>query len=231
MFGQCIGYANAPTNSRTVRDFKSPVSHGMFTNQNETYKVVRFAHNLIIKAIMLHRLTKTIRPPLALKVVQTSSYSSYTLVSSTETNGNASQSGGDSPLTSTADEHATPASDGDNGQPEKSSPQHVEASKRGLGMETYQKSHDTFQEPTTSLSGKRTYVVSHPDETHVPYDVPSGAYNTSSPYPPGASRTFSTSATEEDTPSRGSPSVQASGISRDLEVHEGTFLRLRSGYW
>jgi len=37
-------------------------------------------------------------------------------------------------------------------------------------------------DPHTSHSGTRTYVVSEPDVSHKPYQVPSGAYPISAPY-------------------------------------------------
>ncbi|KAG9315291.1 hypothetical protein JVU11DRAFT_4430 [Chiua virens] len=46
----------------------------------------------------------------------------------------------------------------------------------------YEKQDDTSTEPHLSSSGTRTYVVSEPDPSNTPYEVPSGAYPTSSPY-------------------------------------------------
>ncbi|KAF8842094.1 hypothetical protein BDN67DRAFT_966264 [Paxillus ammoniavirescens] len=46
----------------------------------------------------------------------------------------------------------------------------------------YEKQHDASPEPRLSVSGTRTYVVSEPDPANSPYEVPSGAYSTSTPY-------------------------------------------------
>jgi len=46
----------------------------------------------------------------------------------------------------------------------------------------YEKQTDHSPEPRISSSGTRTYVVSEPDPSHAPYEVPSGAYPTSAPY-------------------------------------------------
>ncbi|KAF9223442.1 hypothetical protein BS17DRAFT_781869 [Gyrodon lividus] len=46
----------------------------------------------------------------------------------------------------------------------------------------YEKQHDDSPEPLLSSSGTRTYVVSEPDPSNAPYQVPSGAYPTSTPY-------------------------------------------------
>ncbi|KAG8213039.1 hypothetical protein J3R82DRAFT_11431 [Butyriboletus roseoflavus] len=46
----------------------------------------------------------------------------------------------------------------------------------------YEKQHDSSPEPHLSSSGTRTYVVSEPDPSNTPYEVPSGAYPTSAPY-------------------------------------------------
>ncbi|EGN99146.1 hypothetical protein SERLA73DRAFT_181978 [Serpula lacrymans var. lacrymans S7.3] len=46
----------------------------------------------------------------------------------------------------------------------------------------YEKQMDHSPEPQVSSSGTRTYVVSEPDPSHAPYEVPSGAYPTSAPY-------------------------------------------------
>ncbi|KIJ62770.1 hypothetical protein HYDPIDRAFT_75397, partial [Hydnomerulius pinastri MD-312] len=46
----------------------------------------------------------------------------------------------------------------------------------------YEKQHDLSPEPRVSSSGTRTYVVSEPDPSHTPYEVPSGAYPTSASY-------------------------------------------------
>jgi len=46
----------------------------------------------------------------------------------------------------------------------------------------YEKQLDHSPEPKVSSSGTHTYVVSEPDPTHTPYEVPSGAYPTSAPY-------------------------------------------------
>lgn len=53
----------------------------------------------------------------------------------------------------------------------------------------YEKQHDTSPEPHLSSSGTRTYVVSEPDPSNTPYEVPSGAYPTSAPYVSFASST------------------------------------------
>ncbi|GLB40469.1 hypothetical protein LshimejAT787_0803400 [Lyophyllum shimeji] len=62
---------------------------------------------------------------------------------------------GDSPLTSTS--HPTPAT-------------------------VYEKQTDFSSEPVALHGGSRTYVVSQPDVSSKYYEVPSGAYPTSSPY-------------------------------------------------
>ncbi|KAH0833284.1 hypothetical protein J3R83DRAFT_12349 [Lanmaoa asiatica] len=46
----------------------------------------------------------------------------------------------------------------------------------------YEKQDDSSPEPHLSSSGTRTYVVSEPDPSNTPYEVPSGAYHTSAPY-------------------------------------------------
>jgi len=46
----------------------------------------------------------------------------------------------------------------------------------------YEKQYETTAEPYTSVSGQRTYVVSEPDASDKHYQVPAGAYPTSSPY-------------------------------------------------
>jgi len=46
----------------------------------------------------------------------------------------------------------------------------------------YEKQHDHSSEPQISHSGTQTYVVSEPDPADTPYEVPSGAYPTSTPY-------------------------------------------------
>lgn len=46
----------------------------------------------------------------------------------------------------------------------------------------YEKQDDSSPEPHLSSSGTRTYVVSEPDPSNTPYEVPSGAYPTSMPY-------------------------------------------------
>lgn len=46
----------------------------------------------------------------------------------------------------------------------------------------YEKQDDSSSEPHLSSSGTRTYVVSEPDPSNTPYEVPSGAYPTSAPY-------------------------------------------------
>ena len=46
----------------------------------------------------------------------------------------------------------------------------------------YEKENDYAHEPFQSLSGHRTYVVSEPDASFRHYEVPAGAYPTSSPY-------------------------------------------------
>jgi len=46
----------------------------------------------------------------------------------------------------------------------------------------YEKQDDNSSEPHVSSSGTRTYVVSEPDPSNAPYQVPSGAYPTSTPY-------------------------------------------------
>lgn len=46
----------------------------------------------------------------------------------------------------------------------------------------YEKQDDTSSEPHLSSSGTRTYVVSEPDPSNTPFQVPSGAYPTSTPY-------------------------------------------------
>ena len=47
---------------------------------------------------------------------------------------------------------------------------------------TYEKHYDVSYEPLATSSGHRTYVVSQPDMSARYYEVPSGAYPTSSPY-------------------------------------------------
>ncbi|KAJ3572561.1 hypothetical protein NP233_g3013 [Leucocoprinus birnbaumii] len=47
---------------------------------------------------------------------------------------------------------------------------------------TYEKQYDFSYEPLTTSFGNRTYVVSQPDASASHYEVPSGAYPTSSPY-------------------------------------------------
>jgi len=46
----------------------------------------------------------------------------------------------------------------------------------------YEKQDDSSSEPHLSSSGTRTYVVSEPDPSNTPYQVPSGAYPTSAPF-------------------------------------------------
>lgn len=46
----------------------------------------------------------------------------------------------------------------------------------------YEKQLETTAAPTLSPSGRRTYVVSEPDPRATPYEVPYGAYPTSTPY-------------------------------------------------
>lgn len=46
----------------------------------------------------------------------------------------------------------------------------------------YEKQYDYGHEPFVSSSGHRTYVVSQPDANYSHYQVPAGAYPTSSPY-------------------------------------------------
>lgn len=46
----------------------------------------------------------------------------------------------------------------------------------------YEKQSDFSSEPIASSEGNRTYVVSQPDASASHYEVPSGAYPTSSPY-------------------------------------------------
>lgn len=46
----------------------------------------------------------------------------------------------------------------------------------------YEKQVDDSPEPHLSSSGTRTYVVSEPDPSNTPYQVPSGAYSTSASY-------------------------------------------------
>ncbi len=46
----------------------------------------------------------------------------------------------------------------------------------------YEKQVDDYSEPHYSSSGQRMYVVSEPDPSDTPYEVPSGAYPTSAPY-------------------------------------------------
>lgn len=46
----------------------------------------------------------------------------------------------------------------------------------------YEKQLDFSSEPKVSSSGQRMYVVSEPDPSNTPYQVPSGAYPTSVPY-------------------------------------------------
>ncbi|KAH7884696.1 hypothetical protein F5I97DRAFT_1489646 [Phlebopus sp. FC_14] len=46
----------------------------------------------------------------------------------------------------------------------------------------YEKQHDHSPEPRLTSSGTHTYVVSEPDPSNTPYQVPSGAYPTSAPY-------------------------------------------------
>ncbi|KZT73606.1 hypothetical protein DAEQUDRAFT_683890 [Daedalea quercina L-15889] len=46
----------------------------------------------------------------------------------------------------------------------------------------YEKQQDHSPEPQRSHAGTQTYVVSEPDPSHTPYEVPSGAYPTSAPY-------------------------------------------------
>ncbi|KAF8640215.1 hypothetical protein AX16_010112 [Volvariella volvacea WC 439] len=56
------------------------------------------------------------------------------------------------------------------------------ASASQVPFSMYEKQLDTSPEPILSNSGTRTYVVSEPDATSKFHEVPSGAYNTSSPY-------------------------------------------------
>ncbi|KAH7927911.1 hypothetical protein BV22DRAFT_1005886 [Leucogyrophana mollusca] len=46
----------------------------------------------------------------------------------------------------------------------------------------YEKQDEHSPDPQISSSGTRTYVVSEPDPSNTPYQVPSGAYPTSAPY-------------------------------------------------
>ncbi|KAF8553968.1 hypothetical protein OG21DRAFT_1509500 [Imleria badia] len=46
----------------------------------------------------------------------------------------------------------------------------------------YEKQDDSSPEPHLSSSGTRTYVVSEPDPSNTPYQVPSGAYSASASY-------------------------------------------------
>lgn len=46
----------------------------------------------------------------------------------------------------------------------------------------YEKQLDHSPDPQVSSAGMRTYVVSEPDPSNTPYEVPSGAYPTSAPY-------------------------------------------------
>jgi hypothetical protein len=46
----------------------------------------------------------------------------------------------------------------------------------------YEKQLDHSPQPTTSDSGTQTYVVSEPDPSDKYYEVPSGAYSTTTPY-------------------------------------------------
>ncbi|KAG2157895.1 uncharacterized protein EDB93DRAFT_1121951 [Suillus bovinus] len=51
-----------------------------------------------------------------------------------------------------------------------------------ISASLYEKQHDHSPEPQISSSGTRTYVVSEPDPANTPYEVPSGAYSTTTPY-------------------------------------------------
>lgn len=46
----------------------------------------------------------------------------------------------------------------------------------------YEKQFDHSPDPVLGSAGHRTYVVSEPDPSNTPYQVPSGAYPTSAPY-------------------------------------------------
>ena len=46
----------------------------------------------------------------------------------------------------------------------------------------YEKQLDHSPEPSLSSNGSQTYVVSEPDPSQTPYEVPYGAYPTSAPY-------------------------------------------------
>ncbi|KAF9237654.1 hypothetical protein BU15DRAFT_63042 [Melanogaster broomeanus] len=63
-----------------------------------------------------------------------------------------------------------------------SSPLTTPPSASPITTPVYEKQGDHAPEPLISSSGKRTYVVSEPDPSNTPYEVPSGAYPTSAPY-------------------------------------------------
>lgn len=64
--------------------------------------------------------------------------------------------------------------------PRKAQSQQPEAQANPFAI--YEKQYDFSYEPLTTSFGNRTYVVSQPDASASHYEVPSGAYPTSSPY-------------------------------------------------
>lgn len=76
----------------------------------------------------------------------------------------------------------------------------------------YEKQYDFSYEPLTTSFGNRTYVVSQPDASASHYEVPSGAYPTSSPYVNYAPTT--------ETPNY--KDAQVSSTSSSLLAHEFT---------
>ncbi|OBZ72578.1 hypothetical protein A0H81_07788 [Grifola frondosa] len=93
----------------------------------------------------------------------------------------------------------------------------------------YEKQLDHSPEPIVSATGARTYVVSEPDPSNTPYEVPSGAFPTSAPYqtytptnapvPPGA-RFASTSNAFAHPLSRAAPQNK-SGVMESSAVRYG----------
>ncbi|KAG6373440.1 hypothetical protein JVT61DRAFT_6593 [Boletus reticuloceps] len=59
---------------------------------------------------------------------------------------------------------------------------HLNTTPPSTAAPIYEKQHDSSPEPHLSSSGTRTYVVSEPDPSNTPYQVPSGAYPASAPY-------------------------------------------------
>jgi len=92
----------------------------------------------------------------------------------------------------------------------------------------YEKQHDHSPEPQLNPTGNRTYVVSAPDPSNTPYEVPSGAYPTSAPYqnytrtePPESRPRASTS------PSFAHPTLTQNVPRNDSGVKESAAVRFR----